>query len=228
MNIGTGRNSAFSNHHIPSSVLSRAQLSAILLERHTEEEWVRLLHAWNTKALEDKKPSEMPFTKVGALMVSTAVTPSRKRKPIYGLPETVLEDDSVPGLSASSSSLSSPGSTDSEYELVPIPIENVPAEDKLGEIITKWDAVVNNVNSMYCVNMVDSKIGSRSNLGSFEDCLTRWEGLTFVQHGMTDLSTSLADCYENLNAYADGNQKDLDSLKSHINNQVDEKNMMSW
>ena len=170
-----------------------------MLEQHTEEESVRLLHAWNKKALEDKKPSEMPFTKVGALMVYTVVFPSRKRKPIYGLSETVIEDDSVPGLSASSSSLSSPGSMDSEYELIPILIENVPAEDKLGEIIAKWDAMVNNVNLMLGlfkklrssfgddidniqdrVNVVDSKIRSRSNFGSFGDCLTTWEGLTFA------------------------------------------------
>ena len=235
--ISTGRNSAFSNHHIPSSVLTSSQLGAILQERHTEEEWVRLLHAWNSKALEETKPSETPFTKVGALMVSTAVTPSRKRKPIYG----PVEEDSIPGLSASSSSLSSPSSVDSDFELVPIAIDSVPPEEKLADVLSKWDTVVLNVNAMSGlfkklrstlgddienvqdrVNVVDSRIGARSKLEPFEDCLTTWEGLTYVQSGVTELAVSVTDCYGHLNSMADGNQREFDSIKSHINDQVNE------
>ena len=48
--------SAFINHHIPASVLNYGQLNLILSERHTKEEWVRLLHAWNIKAQDELKP----------------------------------------------------------------------------------------------------------------------------------------------------------------------------
>lgn len=201
---------------------------------------MRLLFAWNSKALEDAKVAETPFTKVEALMVSTAVTPSRKRKPIYGPTDTISEEDSMPGLAASSSSLSSPGSVDSEYEIVPIPNEIVPEADRLAVMLSKWDAVVANVNQMSglfkklrssCgddietiqdrVNVVDSKIGSRPSSGLFDDCLTTWEGVSFLHHGMSEVSNSMADCYKNLDAMADENQREMDSFKAVCNAQIE-------
>ena len=225
--ISTGRNSAFSNHHVPSNVLTRTQLQTILQERHTEEEWVRLLFAWNSKAIEDSlvdSSSDTPFSKVGALMVATAVTPSRKRKPIYGLSGTTI-DEEVPGLTASSSSLSSPGSSDSDFELLPIPIVEMQPEDKMADMLVKWDTVVSNVNAMSGifkklrssfgddiesvqdrVSVVDSKIGTRPKIEAFGDCMTTWEGLSYVQHEVSDLSISMADCYAQIGGCADGNQ----------------------
>jgi hypothetical protein len=38
--LSAGRNSGFSNHHIPKTVLMNEQLRLILQERHTKDEWV--------------------------------------------------------------------------------------------------------------------------------------------------------------------------------------------
>jgi hypothetical protein len=42
--ISSGRNSAFARHSIQVDLLSPEQLSFVLSEKHTREEWVYLFH----------------------------------------------------------------------------------------------------------------------------------------------------------------------------------------
>jgi len=144
--------SAFVNHYIPASILDDSQLSLILSERHTKEEWVRLLHAWNEKSQEDSKGESNPYSRVGSLMVSTAVTPSRKRKSVYEVSESPTSG-SIPDLVAASSSLTESSSASYEFEVIPVGgIESTTGdvfpEEKLADIVMKWDLLVTNVNKI--------------------------------------------------------------------------------
>jgi hypothetical protein len=208
--------SAFINHHIPSTILDESQLSLILSERHTKEEWVRLLHAWNEKSQEDSKADSNPYSWVGSLMVLMAVTPSRKRKSFYKVPESSLSG-SIPDLVAASSSLSKTSAGSLEFEVIPLvgvdgSDGDVSTEDKLVDIVNKWDLFVTNVNKisdvfkvLRCnfgndvellhdkVSLVDCCIGTLpTNSVGLEDCLSAWEGISSLHQGLGDISTGLS------------------------------------
>jgi len=138
--IAADTRSAYVNHHIPASILTKSQLSTILSERHTKEEWVRLLHAWNVRTQEDGSSDSNPFSRVGSLMVSSAVTPCRKRKPLYDVSEYSAED-SEPDLVAASSSLSESTKDMYDFEVIPTSSDSgeseIPTEEKLSEMIVK-------------------------------------------------------------------------------------------
>jgi hypothetical protein len=133
--LSSGRNSAFSNHYLPTSVLTQNQLKMILQERHTKEEWVRLIHVWNSQVQEEAMTSKRPdtaFSRVGSIMVSTGVTPCRKRKSLYKASGSG-DEETIPRL-ASSSSLSSP-SASFDFDLVSIPTtESEGGEDRPQEV----------------------------------------------------------------------------------------------
>ena len=232
--LSAGRNSAFSNHHIPATVLSPTQLDAILKERHTKEEWVRLLHAWNSKVSDDAinvAAQDNPFAKVGALMVSTAVTPARKRKAIYGGQESLSEDDSIPNLAAISG-LSSSSEQDDDFQVIPMTVDAIMPEDKLPEVLTKWDTLVHNFNQIAKhfkklrsalgddiefiqdkLSVVDSKIGARPKQEYFDDCMTAWEGLSCLQQGLEEVSSSWADSKAHFASITDANTQ---AISDHV------------
>ena len=220
--VAADAKSAFINHHIPSSVLSGNQLNLILNERHTKEEWVRLLHAWNSQAQEDLKPDV--YSRVGALMVSTAVTPSRKKRPIYAVEEEDLSD-TVPGLLAASSSLSESLSGSFEFEFIP-PVpeggdESMGSDDKLADMLQKWDLLVGNVNKISeafkhirrsfgndvdslqdKISIVDCRVGNiPRNTTGLEDCLTAWEGISFIHQGISELTANMSNLSDKVNDF---------------------------
>jgi hypothetical protein len=149
--IAVDNKSAYVNHHIPTSILSENQLSLILSEHHTKEEWVRLMYAWNKKSKEDSKSDSNPYARVGSLMLTTAVTPNRKRKSFYEASEA-SPSESVPDLVAASSSLSESSSGSVDFEVIPIGSNDrdgdIPPEEKPADIAMKWDLLVNNVNKV--------------------------------------------------------------------------------
>jgi hypothetical protein len=49
-----GRNSAFTFHHAPTAALATDQLSALLQEQHSKEDWVRLLLGLNQGFMKEK------------------------------------------------------------------------------------------------------------------------------------------------------------------------------
>jgi hypothetical protein len=206
--------------------LTKSQLSTILSERHTKEEWVRLLHAWNVRTQEDGSPESNPFSRVGSLMVSSAVTPCRKRKPLYDVSEYSAED-SEPYLVAASSSLSESTKDTYDFEVIPTSSDSgeseIPTEEKLSEVIVKWDMLVRNVNKTFDVikhfrrsyddemeavhdkiTAMDCRVGTfPSNTSGLEDCLSTWEGISFVHQnlsealvGFTEIQGKLGD-FEN-------------------------------
>ena len=75
LNKGAGRNSAYTNHHIPSRLLSPVPLETILSECHTKESGaVYLLHAWNTKTSEDATYSDSYSTRTSLWVVHCSLT----------------------------------------------------------------------------------------------------------------------------------------------------------
>jgi hypothetical protein len=59
--MACGRNiSAFAQHSIQAGLLSSEQLSAVLVEKHTREEWVYLFHIWKYQAGSSPADSGVP------------------------------------------------------------------------------------------------------------------------------------------------------------------------
>ena len=223
--IAADNRSAFINHHIPATILNESQLSLILSERHTKQEWGRLLHAWNEKSQEDSKPDSNPYSRVGSLMVSSAVTPSRKRKSVYDVTDSSMSGGSEPDLVAASSSLSETSSGSFYFEIIPqISVESedeISPEEKLTDIVVKWDLLVGNVNKMSEVfkslrrnfgndvellhdkiSVVDCRVGSLpTNSVGLEDCLSTWEGISFLHQGLGDVTLGLADLQGKIEDY---------------------------
>ncbi len=173
--------SAFANHHIPASLLSGDQLATILTERHTKDEWVRLLHAWNAQAkqgsLEVAKPSATRFSRVGSLMVSTMVTPARKRKSLYDVLENPDGDDGFPDLTATSSSFSSQTSESSDYDIVPADAASILQKDfqdlNPESLNEKWQTIMSilNRNSSF-LNQLRKSFGQE--IDFLQDKITWW------------------------------------------------------
>jgi hypothetical protein len=92
--ISSGRNSAFARHSIKVDLLSLEQLSSVLSEKHTREEWVYLFHLWNTQA----SPSAFELGAPGILgrgVVSAIKPPKRIRleEPLEVTANLNLSDD---------------------------------------------------------------------------------------------------------------------------------------
>ncbi len=84
--VSTGRNSAFTHHHIPVEDLTRDQITTLLQEQHSQADWVHLLKGFNqTLASLDTVRSSTSGGDgpVAAESILEAVTPGRKRKERY-------------------------------------------------------------------------------------------------------------------------------------------------
>jgi hypothetical protein len=79
--ISTGRQSAFAHHYAPTVSLSSEQLEGLLEERHTKEEWIRLLLGLRQGSDGVDVGSSPGAT--NPVNVLNGVTPGRKRKVRY-------------------------------------------------------------------------------------------------------------------------------------------------
>lgn len=75
--ISTGQNSAFTYHFLPTELLSPVQLSSVLQEHHTKEEWSELLHAFKAGVQSDPSGVEMAFSSPSKPLKS-AIKPSKR------------------------------------------------------------------------------------------------------------------------------------------------------
>ena len=194
--ISTGRQSAFSLHYAPVASLSGEQVERLLEERHTKDEWVRLL-------LGARQGSQDTTVRgcgnPGVTSILDVVTPGRKRKVRY-------EDDRIPEAGQTPAKgkggLSLKDSFESEGELVVLPSEEsaeFEVEDKVSAMWAQWPQVVTtlqrlggNIRSLKALLAedfmeVDGKalsleaaLGQPPELPEFEDCGTLWEGLVLV------------------------------------------------
>jgi hypothetical protein len=147
-------------------------------------------------------------------MVSTAVTPSRKWKPIYDSSPSNPDDSSVPALQASSSLDDTPSEYGTDFDLVMMESfdHDIPVldEEQMAEILSKWMSVVQNIKQIGSAflkikrfigddvdilqtksSVVDSHIGNLPQSAGLEDCLSVWNGITFLHQGFQDISNDL-------------------------------------
>jgi hypothetical protein len=139
----------------------------------------------------------------------SAITPSKKRKPLND-PESIYPLDTIPpALTPSSSSDSdSDGlviiNSESSEEMTP--------EEKMGGITKQWESVVNGLNRLTGafkrfrssmleeletsddrITATDARIGNPAQGVEFEDCITAWDGILYTQGGVEDLRRDLED-----------------------------------
>mmetsp|Transcript_15764 Transcript_15764/g.22500 ORF Transcript_15764/g.22500 Transcript_15764/m.22500 type:complete len:328 (-) Transcript_15764:1200-2183(-) len=145
--ISAGKTSAYSHHHAKADLLSTEQLNAVLLERHTLEEWVHLLHVLNNDGLSRSTTATSLTKSFNATMdvpvAVSAITPGRKRKDRY----VSFQDELFgPDIKMQTTNFDM-----NESELVIIPSassEDLPLEDKLTIMVDQWDAVVGALNKL--------------------------------------------------------------------------------
>jgi hypothetical protein len=195
--LGTGKNSAFAHHHVPSSCLTEDQLETLLQEPHSQQEWVYLIRAVNVQAEAEVVASTRQIS------VLDAVTPGRKRKDRY---DDTREVASV--LFTPSTKLKSLGDDSLEGDIVILPSEDsgdLPYEDRIANMVAGWDQVVTTVNKIG-VSLLKLKTGVVMDLGDvegkvlgvdarlgalppgdvFEDCVTVSDGIALVHDRVKD------------------------------------------
>ena len=210
-------NSAFINHHLDASLLSATQLNGMLAEKHQQEDWVQIFHAWNSQRLlkEEQDTKESMYSRLGSALVATAVTPAKKRKQIYD----VNTEDSPPSLASDPSFGSSLSSAD--YDIVTIPTQeefgSKSADEQLAGVLDKWEHLVLNVNKIGTlfrqirstfgddidqiqerITSVDAKIGSNKGWPVFEDCITAWDGVTLLHNNLVEVGTLVNEVQDSL------------------------------
>mmetsp|Transcript_10104 Transcript_10104/g.14571 ORF Transcript_10104/g.14571 Transcript_10104/m.14571 type:complete len:742 (-) Transcript_10104:1161-3386(-) len=193
--------SAFTHHHAKTRLLSPEQLLNVLLERHTQEEWVKLLRILNTEADTEVVP---PTSFNSVLLAETkvsAITPGRKRKDRYVTfqDEFFAEDRKMSG-----------GGDDTELVIIPsTSSDDIPHEDKLILMAAQWEEVTSTMNKMASfmmrlrstigddidhvedrISSIDARIGVP--IGGFDDCITAWDGLDQLRSEVDSLANEVA------------------------------------
>ncbi len=200
--IAAGRNSAFTHHFIDKELLSSDQLRALMLEHHSKEEWVQLFHLLRSQPSVSEGDAVVdPRTKSSTLM-SVIKTGKRVRSAFLDTPSSSWDRDQ-------------PGSIllDSEFDLVNMEatdLQDLPLEEKLNRLHHQWEILVENLNKMTgmlhrinsshltdldCfedkISSVDARIGSCTKASIGDNCITVWDGITFVHDALEALSSTL-------------------------------------
>jgi hypothetical protein len=217
--IASGRNSAFARHSIRADLLSHEQLSAVLAEKHTREEWVYLFHVWNNQA----STSTANVEAVGGLgvrgVVSAIKPPKRVRleEPLgvsvnlnlsdYSLLDNEGEDKEALGVAAQdlTPDLVFLSSTSSEEKT---------QEERLEDMMRAWDPLIQTIKNLassfrsiqkkhaQSVEVVDERASAlESMLGHCtdhqlkEDCITVWDAISFLHSNIEGLGKELKDLH---------------------------------
>lgn len=202
--ISTGRQSAFSHHYALVDSLSVEQLERLLEERHSKEEWIRLL--LGARQGSDGGDEGLSGNALPSTSVLDAITPGRKRKVRYK-DEADLTAAQTPARGRMGVSLRE--SFESENELVILPSEelaDLEVDDKVSTMWAQWSQVVTMVQRLGAnlrtlkllvaedFSEVDSKvlglkavIGQQTGSQEFEDCGTLWEGLGLINSHLKDV-----------------------------------------
>jgi hypothetical protein len=196
--VSAGRNSAFTHHHALAESLSERELNRFLQERHSEKDWVTLLHVLNQVSNNTEKDVVGSGSTFNDSVLAYA-TPGQKRKERYddtNLPS--VDEDSV-AIAKRGSMLESLGMED---ELVIIPSQDsqeLTEEERVTHILSQWELLVNSVNKLAAgyrslrasigddLESLETKlVNVETNLGSalpmlgFDDCISAWDGLALL------------------------------------------------
>lgn len=203
--VSTGRNSAFTHHHVPVGALSQDQLDCLLEEMHSKDAWVRLFWSFNQGLTEEKAANRVRVPEV--VHILDTVTPGCKQKVRYD------EDALATVLFTPTKTLGKERSGSFDTDLVILPSEDsldLASEEKLATLWAQWNTMVGVVNRLGAnlhtlqklvtedVEEVDAKVthtearvGERPKGVGFDDCGMVWEGIQLLNHGIKDAADSL-------------------------------------
>jgi hypothetical protein len=80
--VSSGQNSSFMHHHVPVSALAPDQVSALLKEQHSKEDWIHVFHMLNQKLVNSREAIEDAVSGFKSSVLE-AITPGWKRKERY-------------------------------------------------------------------------------------------------------------------------------------------------
>jgi len=201
--ISTGRNSTFTNCHVPAAALPDSDLQTLLLERHSEIGWLQLFQVID-QIPPDTNSGNGPVTGDSAMehSVLAYVTSGQKRKDWYQ--DSTLALESSADISEKSPHLRTTNSFGSN-NLVILPSldsQEPMSKEWMLAMLGQWDRVVSTINksSSSMVKKLQAAIDEdfnslegklldlRVNLGmvpvdsGFEDCISAWDGLLLMHN----------------------------------------------
>jgi hypothetical protein len=201
--ISTGRNSTFTNCHVPAAALPDSDLQTLLLERHSEIGWLQLFQVID-QIPPDTNSGNGPVTGDSAMEhnVLAYVTSGQKRKDWYQ--DSTLALESSADISEKSPHLRTTNSFGSN-NLVILPSldsQEPMSKEWMLAMLGQWDRVVSTINksSSSMVKKLQAAIDEdfnslegklldlRVNLGmvpvdsGFEDCISAWDGLLLMHN----------------------------------------------
>jgi hypothetical protein len=234
--IAAGRNSAYAQHHADASSLTATQLTNVLNERRSKDEWVRLLHGLKLSQETQIAPEYSE--------VLSAITPAKKRKPLS-------EDEAAfygrtsppPGLAPSSSDES-----DGMIVISSASSEEMSPDEKLGVMSQQWDEVVTSLNRLTgafkrfrasvgselesCedrITGVDAKIGYPTKGSILDECVTTWDGILSNRGELEDMRRDFEESKQGLSEISASNLEAVTELKrgtsaslSTVNSHIEE------
>ncbi len=222
--IAAGRNGAYAQHYADASTLTPAQLTNVLNERRSREEWVRLLHG--LKLSQEANIKQL-------VVEPSAITPAKKRKPLMEDEEIVLGRGSPPpGLAPSFSS-----DSDGLVIIRSASSEDMQPEKRMGVISQQWDEVIANLNRLTGafkrfktavsteleqiddrVTGVDARIGHPDRDSTFSECITSWDGIMAMKGVVEDLRKDFEDSKQGLADMSATNASTAAELKRSTDN----------
>jgi len=210
--ISSGRNSAFAWHSIKVDLLSSEQLSSVLYEKHTREEWVYLFHLWNTQA----SPSAVKLGAPGILGhgVVSAIKPPKRvclEEPLEVTANLNLSDNVLAEVIEENQG--------KWEEVAPdlVLLSSTSSEDKtqevrLEDILQSWDSLVRTTKALSSsfrsiqrkhsklskdfderTSTLESLIGQCSENQLKDDYITIWDAISFLHSGLEALGKNLSD-----------------------------------
>jgi hypothetical protein len=199
--VSTGRNSAFTHHHAPTSALSAEQVADLLKERHPKETWIRLLRGLDQAIVSSNAKGAAGLTHPVSIL--EVVTPAHRRKVRY-------EEEMLAGTLFATPGKRGGGRDSFDEEIVIIPSvdsSDQSPEEKMAMMMTQWNPVVllvnklgsqvQNLRSMVLEDLedvdtkvmdLDARVGSPPARAGIDDCGTVWDGLSLLKSLITDLS----------------------------------------
>ncbi len=204
--IASGRNSAFTHHHLDVTAISETQLRAVLQECHMKEEWVQLFHALkaNLDSADGFSREEFDRGQTTEVGLQSAINPPKRFRADYASSPS----ETIPR------SLSS---FDSDFNIIDIPTDNLndlTRDEALSRILLYWEDLMSNMTKFSkmlrqfqetsnqnleamdtMIPSVDSRLGSCPKDSFGEDCVMACDGIMYLEDAVS-LATRSAREFE--------------------------------
>jgi len=205
--ISTGRNSAFTHHHVHVRELGEVHLADLLKELHPKDVWIRLFRGLTPKS--GATSGNLGSGSPKHVSVLDAITPGRKRKARYEDPPAGGDLFVTPG--KREPSLHPGNSFEGELVILPsVDSDEQGVDERMGLVLSQWNHVVGTINRLggslahmksvmaddvedldTRVLEVDSRVGLLPSQGVFADCGTVCDALALLRSAIAELSAKV-------------------------------------